>query len=102
LFEDKYVTKEAVVPGDPRLRTIIHKPVLYKTVKLLRNYLSRKYKKGQIKKTKAERQLTHVLNVAIAAIDSDTKTFERKLKENKKDNDSLLILFENVTLKSIY
>lgn len=102
LFEDKYITKETVVPGDPRLRTIIHKPVLYKTVKTLRSYLSRQYKKRKIDKTKAEIQLTHILNVAIAAIDSDTKTFEQKLKDNKKDKDSLLLLFKNVTLKNMY
>ena len=51
---------------------------------------------------KAEQEFTGVLKVALAAIDSDTESFETALQENKKDVSHLLGVFRRVSLKSIY
>ena len=49
-----------------------------------------------------EQEFTGVLKVALAAIDSDTESFETALQENKKDVSHLLGVFRRVSLKSIY
>lgn len=101
-FKDTYVVKEEVVPGDPTRRTIIRKPAIYNAVRLIEKELSREVKKQTVSKETAEQQLINVLKVALAAIDSESDSFESALQEHKKDATSLLAVFERVNLKSIY
>ena len=89
-FKDTYVVKEEVVPGDPTRRTVIRKPEIYNAVRTM------------LPQDKAEQEFTGVLKVALAAIDSDTESFETALQENKKDVSHLLGVFRRVSLKSIY
>lgn len=101
-FKDVYVVKEEVVPGDPTRRTVIRKPEIYNAVRTIEKDLNRAVKKDNLSPDKAEQELTQVLKVALAAIDSDTESFESALQENKKDASRLLEVFRRVNLKSIY
>lgn len=101
-FKDVYVVKEEVVPGDPTRRTVIRKPDIYNAVRTIEKGLNREVKKNELTPEKAEAEFTNVLKVALAAIDSDTETFESALQENKKDAAGLLAVFQRVSLKSIY
>ena len=102
LFKEAYVTKEEVVPGDPTKRTVIRKPEIYNSVRRIEKALAKSVKKKEISKEESEKQFCHVLKVSLAAIDSDTESFEKLLDDNKNDIDKLLTLFGNVNLKSIY
>ncbi len=101
-FKDIYVVKEEVVPGDPTRRTVIRKPEIYNAVRTIEKELNRKVKKDLLAQDKAEKEFTKVLKVALAAIESDTETFESALQRSKKDASGLLDIFHRVSLKSIY
>ena len=102
LFKDTYVTKEEVVPGDPTRRTVIRKPEIYNAVKNIEKALGKALKKHEITPEESEKQFCHVLKVSLAAIDSDTSTFEKSLDENRKDSQALLAIFQRVDLKNLY
>lgn len=101
-FKEVYVVKEEVVPGDPIRRTVIRKPDIYNAVRAIEKELNREVKKDELTTEKAETEFANVLKVALAAIDSDTGSFESALQENKKDAARLLAVFQRVNLKSIY
>lgn len=102
LFKNTYVVKEEVVPGDPTRRTVIRKPGIYNAVRTIEKELNRGVKRKELTQDKAEAKFIKVLKVALAAIDSDTDSFESALRENKKDASYLLAVFQRVSLKSIY
>lgn len=102
LFKEAYVTKEEVVPGDPTRRTVIRKPEIYNSVRRIEKALAKSLKKNEISQEESEKTFCHVLKVSLAAIDSDTDSFEKTLEDNKKDTNKLLALFGKVNLKSIY
>ena len=102
VMEGDTVVKEEVVPGDPTRRTVIRKPEIYNAVRTIEKELNRQVRKDLLPQDKAEQEFTGVLKVALAAIDSDTESFETALQENKKDVSHLLGVFRRVSLKSIY
>lgn len=99
---ETYVVKEEVVPGDPSRRTVIRKPGIYNAVRSIEKQLSKEVKSQTLTKEQAAEELENVLKIALAAIDSDTNTFEDALQDNKKDYTRLLAVFDNVKLKSLY
>lgn len=101
-FKETYVVKEEVVPGDPTRRTVIRKPEIYNAVRAIEKELNREMKKNNLPAEKAEAAFTNVLQVALAAIDSESDSFEEALQDNKKDATDLLAVFQRVNLKSIY
>lgn len=101
-FKETYVVKEEVVPGDPTRRTVIRKPEIYNAVRSIEKELNREMKKNGLSAEKAEAEFMKVLQVALAAVDSDTASFEETLQDNKKDASQLLAVFQRVNLKSIY
>ena len=101
-FMGTYVVKEEVVPGDPARRTVIRKPDIYNAVRSIEKQLSKEVKSQTLTADKAADEFSNVLQVALAAIDSDTLTFERELQANKKDANRLLAIFDEVELKCLY
>lgn len=101
-FMDMYVVKEEVVPGDPARRTVIRKPGIYNAVRSIEKQLNKDVKSNKMTKEAAADEFANVLKIALAAIDSDTNTFEEALQSNKKDSSRLLAIFDNVKLKSLY
>lgn len=101
-FMDMYVVKEEIVPGDPSRRTVIRKPDIYNAVRSIEKQLYKDMKSKKLTKEEASDEFANVLKIALAAIDSDTNTFEEALQDNKKDSSRLLAIFDNVKLKSLY
>lgn len=101
-FMDMYVVKEEVVPGDPARRTVIRKPGIYNAVRSIEKQLNKEVKSNKLTKEAAAGKFANVLKIALAAIDSDTNTFEEALQGNKKDSSRLLAIFDNVKLKNLY
>ena len=101
-FMDMYVVKEEIVPGDPSRRTVIRKPGIYNAVRSIEKQLNKDVKSKKLTKEEASDEFANVLKIALAAIDSDTNTFEEALQGNKKDSSRLLAIFDNVKLKSLY
>lgn len=101
-FMEIYVVKEEVVPGDPARRTIIRKPGIYNAVRSIEKQLSKAVKSTSITQEKAAEEFSNILKIALAAIDSDSQTFEEALQNSKKDTSRLLAIFDNVKLKSLY
>ncbi|MCD8042998.1 MAG: hypothetical protein LUH10_08020 [Tannerellaceae bacterium] len=101
-FMELFVVKEEVVPGDPARRTVIRKPGIYNAVRSIEKELNKSLKNKQITNEEAAREFAQVLKIALAAVDSDSETFEEALQKNKKDATVLLAIFENVHLKDLY
>lgn len=101
-FLNAYVVKEEIVPGDPSRRTVIRKPGIYNAVRSIEKQLGKDVKSDKMIREKAVKQFTNVLKIALAAIDSDTETFEIALQDNRKDPSQLLTIFDRVNLKSLY
>ena len=88
-LEGLCVKRVPVVPGDPTMRTIIKKGDIFNAV--------RKVVKGLDQE--AYKIKNKVLNVAISAFYSDnSKSFEKALRENKKDYHRLVEVFSQVML----
>ncbi|MBP3517395.1 MAG: hypothetical protein J6K31_03095 [Parabacteroides sp.] len=102
VFMDMYVVKEEVVPGDPARRAVIRKPDIYNAVRSIEKQLNKEMKSNRLTKDAAADKFANVLKIALAAIDSDTSTFEKALYGNKKDSSRLLAIFDNVKLKNLY
>lgn len=100
-FEEVYVVKEEVVPGDPMRRTIIRKPGIYNAVRKIERLMKERVKRDEVPVERAAADFERVLNVALAAVDTECDTFEKALQDNRKDVDRLLALFQRVSLKSL-
>lgn len=102
-MKEAYFRKEEVVPGDPQTRTLLLKPEIYKSVVAIEKYLKKCVKEKTLERAQAEQDFTHVLQVALAAVDTEqTESFENELQKNKKDQSNLICLFKRVKVKSIY
>jgi len=103
LVKSLYVTKEEVVPGDPQTRTMLKKPDIYNAVGNVEKYLKKQFKDKQLTQEQVQQQFTQVLQVALAAIDTEaTISFEDALRKNRKDANAQLSVFYKVKVKSIY
>lgn len=101
LFMNIYVVREEVVPGDPTRRTVIRKPAIYNAVRSLEKHFNKQVKTNGMNLESATNEFLFVLKVAIAAFDSDSKSFEDILQENRKDSTKLTALFQLVQLTEI-
>lgn len=89
-----------VVPGDPTTRIVIKKGDLFNAAKRVSKGLEEDVKDHKMSETEATEKMNQVLNVAISAFYSeDSKSFEKALKNNKKDYKQLCALFSKVELK---
>lgn len=101
-FKETYIVKETVVPGDPTKRIVIRKPEIYNAVRNAEKALNRAVKKKEMSREDSDRKLCHILEVSLAAVDSDTATLENALGKNRNNPEMLLAIFDNVSLKNIY
>lgn len=101
-FKEAYLVKETVVPGDPTRRIVIRKPEIYNAVRSVEKALGRAVKKKTMTEEEADKRLCHVLEVSLAAVDTDTPTLEEALGKNRNNPETLLAIFDNVSLKNIY
>ena len=94
------VKRIPVVPGDPTTRIVIKKGDLFNAAKRVSKGLEEDVKDHQMSETEATGKMNQVLNVAISAFYSeDSKSFEKALRNSKKDYKQLCALFSKVVLK---
>ena len=94
------VMRNPLVPGDPTTRIVIKKGELFNAVKRVSKGLEEEVKDHKMSETEATGKMNQVLNVAISAFYSeDSKSFEKALRNNKKDYNQLVALFSKVALK---
>lgn len=94
------VKRIPVVPGDPTTRIVIKKCDLFNAAKRVSKGLEEDVKDHQMSETEATGKMNQVLNVAISAFYSeDSKSFEKALRNSKKDYKQLCALFSKVVLK---
>ena len=103
VIKDEFITREVVVPGDPTTRSVIRKPSIYQSVNTLEKYLKKQVNDKRMDKEQATATFLNVQRIALAALTSDdTNSFEDALQADRKNPDKLLLLFEQVSLISIY
>lgn len=94
------VKRIPVVPGDPTTRIVIKKGDLFNAAKRVSKGLEEDVKDHKMSETEATEKMNQVLNVAISAFYSEnSKSFEKALRNNKKDYKQLCDLFSKVALK---
>jgi hypothetical protein len=94
LLESTYTYKVPVSPGNPTLKTIIQKPVIYSAVYKIEKQLRKDVKSKKIDINTASLELGKVLETAICIFNQETKTLEDKIY-NVKDNSELIEIFTN-------
>lgn len=94
------VKRIPVVPGDPTTRIVIKKGDLFKAARKVSEGLEDDVKEHKISQQEAADKMNKVLDVAISAFYSeDSKSFEKALRDSKKDYNQLVALFSKVMLK---
>jgi len=79
LLDSKYTYKVPIVPGNPQMRTIVRKPVIYDAVMKIERFLKKSVKKGTISMETASDDFNKVLDVANSVCTADTKSFEKEI-----------------------
>lgn len=92
LLESKYTYEVPIVPGNPQMRTMIRKPVVYDAVKKIERHLKKSVKKGEVSAEVASAEFNKVLDVAFNVLTAETGDFEKAITESK-DVNSLTNLF---------
>lgn len=100
LYKRSCIIKTSVAPGNPGIRVIIKKPLIYRSVNRLFKYLKKQVKKGNIDKEYAVKQYSRVLNIAYASITEDSVSFERELMKSSKP-EKILRVFKSVELSEL-
>jgi len=83
-LDSKYTYKVPIVPGNPQMRTIVRKPVIYDAVMKIERYLKKSVKKGAISMETASADFNKVLDVANSVCTVDTKSFEKEISSTNE------------------
>ncbi|TKG88481.1 hypothetical protein EYV94_26960 [Puteibacter caeruleilacunae] len=100
LFEKTYTYSTPIAPGNPGMRTVIRKPLIYNAVQKLERYYKKQMKKQKLTSNDAQTSYKKVLDVAQAAFSEDTEKFEAHIR-TIKDIEDLHSLFGDVKI-SLY
>jgi hypothetical protein len=98
LFHEKYTSQTALAPGNPAVKTVIKKPVIYESVKHIERDLKRSAKKGEIPVSMATSELNTVLDVALNILTTDTKDFENALDSSRSTESKIELFTKRVIL----
>jgi hypothetical protein len=98
LLDEKYSSQVAIRPGDPAVKTVIKKPVIYESVKRVERDLKRSVKKGEIALTTATSEFNIVLDVALNILTIDTKDFENAIKSSGSTDSKIELFTKRVNL----
>ena len=98
LLDDLYTSEVAVVPGNPQMKTIIKKPVIYTAVKRIEKYMAKAVKKGEISKELAIEEFNRVLDVALSVLSEDTRQFEVEIEALHDDSARIDLFTRRVSL----
>ena len=99
LLDQKYTSEVPVVPGNPKTRTIIRKPVIYDSVKKIEKELKKSVNKGEKTLETASSEFNKVLDVALNILTSDTKDFEKTINNTDSVKERIELFTNQVNLK---
>lgn len=80
LLEAKYLYEVPIIPGNPQMRTVIRKPVIYDAVMRIERYMKKSIKKGEMTTDSAAADFNKVLDVAFNVLTAETTDFEKSIK----------------------
>jgi hypothetical protein len=98
LFNEKYTSQVALSPGNPAVKTVIKKPVIYESVKRIERDLKRSVKKGEIPLTTATSEFNKVLDVALNVLTTDTTDFENAIESSGNTHAKIELYTKRVIL----
>lgn len=99
IFLNTYSVSTPIAPGNPGMRMVIQKPVIYNAVKELERYYKKQVRKSDMTRQDAKVYFSKVLDVAIAAFPNNTKLFEDEL-ESRKDIEIIALIFQQATVNN--
>jgi hypothetical protein len=99
LLEKKYTYQVAITPGNPAVKTVIKKPVIYESVRRIEKDLKKSVRKDEISVSEATVSFEKILDVALSILNLDTKDFEKVLSSCESTR-SKIELFTNTRIKS--
>lgn len=88
LLDKKYTYQVEIIPGNPQMRTVVRKPVIYDAVQKIERFLKKQVKKGEMPVETATADFNKVLDVAFNILTADTERFEKAI--NKADDANAL------------
>lgn len=98
LFKDLYTYKTPISPGNPAMRTVIRKPVVYNALNKMEKYLKKTTNKGDAQNSeRLSNRLEHALDVAIAIYSQESSNLESALKESNNPGE-IMNVFSRVEL----
>jgi len=98
LLDSKYTYEVPIVPGNPQMRTIVRKPVIYDAVLKIERYLKKSVKKGAISVETASADFNKVLDIANSVCTADTKSFEKEISSSNNVVSLVNLLTKRVNL----
>jgi hypothetical protein len=96
-IQETYTYTTPVAPGNPGLKTVIRKPVIYNSVVKLEKYYKKQFKNGLLSADETNKALLKVFDVALVAFYSNTEEFEKQLKTTKQIS-TITLIFENTEI----
>ncbi len=98
LFEEAYTYTEPIAPGNPAMRTMYKKPVIYSSVKRIEKYLKKSVNSKEFTMGEANAKFNKVLDVVLNIKGLNTDKFEESIKAQGNNASDLLVLFTQVHL----
>jgi len=98
LLDSKYTYEVPIIPGNPQIRTMVRKPVIYDAVRKIERYLKKSVKKGEVSIETASNEFNIVLDVANNVFTADTKSFEKAISETENTEALINLLTKRVNL----
>jgi len=80
LLKEYYTKEDHPFPGNPAVKVVISKPVIYESVMKIDRDIRKSVKKGELSSSDAIVIMNKVLDVAINIQSSDTRAFEKSLE----------------------
>jgi hypothetical protein len=97
LLNDVYTDEVPMSPGSLSTRTVVRKPVIYSSINKIYRHLKSECKSGQMSIQEAQQEWSHILEVGLTMLYSETEEFENVLRQSKSMADKIL-LFNSVKL----
>ncbi len=101
LMESMYTYRTPVGPGNPGVKTVIQKPLIYNAIHRINKYYKKQVREGILSEMQAGEKYSHYLSISIAAFSQNTVDFEKELKEVGKKAEKIIPVFNSVKLISM-
>ena len=97
LLEKTYTYQTAIGPGNPGMKKLIQKPMIYNSCQKAEKYFKKALKNDEMSENEATQLFDHILMVSLAAFSQNTAAFETALKESKEATE-IIQVFKRTSL----